>query len=284
MNPFEESLRCDNSTYEKVFEEKLNSNDPYVICDLLEQTRGNILGKSCMKSLEDKIISTNDIVQIYEFMFMAMDMRIEGFDKERFEKRIRESENAKLMCYSIGFVPGINKNQMLSALYKTNNAMYIEALSNDEYEEAIHIREIDPDYDKRLEEAKKAEYFPKSLSEFEKFKYNIEELNRRVMDSENPYFITEAANYIEYLNKYKGGNYSIKNLTEKQVSLGDPMNLYEYLASNPSVEDRTPLIEALIKSGRKKFIKYTIEYVPTLTVAEKIYLREANQKIKDERI
>ena len=202
MNQFEESLRCDSSTYEKEFLKKLNTNDPYTICDLLEQTRGNVLGKNCMKALENKIFETDDILQIYEFMFMAVDMKIEGFDRERFEKKIRDSENAKLMCYSIGFVPGINVNKMLSSLYKTNNAMYIEALSDEEYAEVLDIREIDPNYDERLQEAKQADYFPESLSEFVDFKDNIKVLKEKVMESENPYFITEAANYLEYLKKY----------------------------------------------------------------------------------
>ena len=34
----------------------INSNDPYVICDILEQTRGGIY----LKDLEDAIIKTND--------------------------------------------------------------------------------------------------------------------------------------------------------------------------------------------------------------------------------
>ena len=283
MNQFEESLRCDSSTYEKEFLKKLNTNDPYTICDLLEQTRGNILGKNCMKALEDKIFETDDILQIYEFMFMAVDMKIEGFDRERFEKKIRDSENAKLMCYSIGFVPGINVNKMLSSLYKTNNAMYIEALSDEEYAEVLDIRKIDPKYDERLQAAKEADYFPKSLSEFVDFKDNIKVLKEKVMESENPYFITEAANYLEYLKKYKGIEIPLNDLTDKQIQIGDPMNLYEYLASNPSIDDKMPLIKGVIKSGRKKFIKYVSEYVPGLTDEERLYLEKEFHKAKEER-
>lgn len=283
MNQFEESLRCDSSTYEKEFLKKLNTNDPYTICDLLEQTRGNILGKNCMKALEDKIFETDDILQIYEFMFMAVDMELEGFDRDRFEKKIRDSENAKLMCYSIGFVPGINVNKMLSSLYKTNNAMYIEALSDEEYAEVLDIRKIDPNYDERLQEAKQADYFPESLSEFVGFKDNIEELKEKVIESENPYLITEAANYLEYLKKYKGIEIPLNDLTDKQIQIGDPMNLYEYLASNPSVDNKMPFIKGVVKSGRKKFIKYVSEYVPGLTDEERLYLEKEFNKTKEER-
>ena len=284
MNQFEESLRCKGSTYEKEFQKKLNSNDPYTICDLLGQTRGNILRRSCMKALEDKIMATDDIVQIYEFMFMAVDMGLQDFDRERFEKRIQESGNAKLMCYSIGFVPGININKMLQSLYPTNNAMYIEALSDEEYAEVLDIRAIDPNYDQRLEAAKQADYFPQPLSQFEELKDDVEELKRKVIESENPYYITEAANYLEYLKKYKSQEHSIEDLTEKQVELNDPMNLYEYLASNPFVKDKMPLIKGIVKSGKKKFIKYVSQYVPGLSDSEKEYLESAMQNIREERI
>ena len=284
MNQFEDSLKCNGSEFENEFQKKLNSNDPYTICDLLGQTRGNVLGKNCLKALEDKIMATDDIVQIYEFMFMAVDMGLEGFDRERFERKIQESENAKLMCYSIGFVPVINVNQMLNSLYGTNNAMYIEALSDEEYAEVLDIRAIDPNYDKRLEAAKQADYFPKSLSEFEELKDDVEELKRKVIESENPYYITEAANYLEYLKKYKGQEHSLEDLTEKQVELNDPMNLYEYLASNPSVKDKMPLIKGVVKSGRKKFIKYVSEYVPGLSDSEKKYLESAMENSRGERI
>ncbi|MCI8353226.1 MAG: hypothetical protein HFJ58_06615 [Clostridia bacterium] len=111
----------------------INSGDPYLICDILEETKGGPNG-IYLKQLEDAIISTNDIVQIYEFMFLAVDMKVKGFDRERFERIIRESKNPKLMCYCMGFVPGTNIELMLKALESTQNAKYMEMLViNEDY-------------------------------------------------------------------------------------------------------------------------------------------------------
>ena len=61
------------------------------------------------------------------------------------------------------------------------------------------------------------------------------------------------------------------------------MNLYEYLSSVPSVIDKKPFIKEIIDSGRKKFVKYTYEYVPGLTDAEKEYLKSAMEEQNRER-
>lgn len=108
-------------------EEGINSGNPYTICDLLEETKGGPNG-TYLRELENAIIETNDIVQIYEFMFLAVDMNINGFDRERFERIIRQSKNPKLMCYCMGFVPGTNIKAMLKALEDTENAKYMEML------------------------------------------------------------------------------------------------------------------------------------------------------------
>lgn len=253
----------------------IESGDPYIICDFLEEIKGGPNGVY-LKRLEDAIIATNDIVQIYEFMFLAVDMGIHGFDRAKFEGIIRESGNPKFMCYCTGFVPGTNIEEMLKAIKETKNAKYMEMLlENEEYEEVLEeIRKIDPQYEESVEEAKKFDYFPKSLDAFRGLKDNIKELKQEIISTENPHLITELANYIEYLNKYKDANYDIDDLTKAQEEIQDPMQAYEYLAS-VNVENKTGLIQSVIKSNNAKFMYYIHEYVPGLTEEEKELLKES---------
>lgn len=255
--------------------------DPYQICDILEEKRGGV-NNQYLKKLEDTIIATNDIVQIYEFMFLAVDMEIPEFDRTRFEGVIRESGNSKLMCYCMGFVPDTNIKEMLKALKGTKNAKYMEMLiKNEEYEDVRKIIEqIDPQYKKSVEEAKNFDYFPESLKDFIYLKDNIEQLKQEIIiDNNNPHLITELANYIEYLNQYKGQAYDIDDLTEAQEEIQDPMQAYEYLAS-VSLEDKSGLIQSVIDSERVKFMYYVYEYVPGLTDEEREQLAQ-NIKAKD---
>ena len=268
-------------------EKGINSGDPYKICDLLEETKGGPNG-IYLRKLEDAIIATNDIVQIYEFMFLAVDMNIPGFDRRRFEGIIRESGNSKLMCYCMGFVPGTNIEEMLKALKGTKNAKYMEMLiENEEYEEAFEeIKQIDPQYEESVEEAKEFDYFPESLKDFISLKDNFEQLKQEIIDTNNPHLITELANYIEYLNQYKGKAYDIQELTVAQEEIQDPMQAYEYLAS-VNLEDKSGLIQSVINSGKVKFMYYVYEYVPELTDKERELLeqniieKDSNGKYKE---
>lgn len=256
-------------------EEKINSGNPYTICDLLEKTKGGP-NSIYLRKLEDAIIATKDIVQIYEFMFLAVDMNIPGFDRTRFEGIIRESGNSKLMCYCMGFVPGTNIEEMLNALKGTKNAKHMEMLiENEEYEEVYaEIKQIDPQYEECVEQAKKFDYFPESLKDFRSLKDNLEQLKQAIINTNNPHLITELANYIEYLNQYKGKAYDISDLTVAQEEAKDPMQAYEYLAS-VNLEDKSGLIQSVISSGRAKFMYYVYEYVPELTVEQKELLKES---------
>ena len=229
-----------------------------------------------LKDLENAIINTGDIVQIYEFLFMAVDMNIPGFDRERFEDIIINSKMPKLMCYSMAFVPGTNIEKMLEALKNTKNAKYMELLLNDEeYEEALkEVKELDPNYEDEVEEAKEFDYYPESLKEFIDFKDDIEKLKEEIIKSKNPHLITELANYIEYLNEYKNEGYRIEDLTEVQETIGDPMQSYEYLAS-VNVENKDGLINSVIDSGRVKFMYYVYEYVPGLNDEERSIIKES---------
>lgn len=262
--------RLQDSTYSEI-EKGVNSGDPYTICNLLEKTKG-VIG---LKKLEDAIIATGDIVQIYEFMFLAVDMNISGFNRERFENLIIKSGNAKLMCYCMGFVPGTNKEKMLNALINTKNAKYMEMLiNNEEYSEVLEeILKIKPEYKELVEEAKKFDYYPKSLNQFISLRDDISTLKAEVVVTRNPHLITELANYIEYLNEYKGQNIDISDLVAAEEEIKDPMQVYEFLSS-VNVEDKTNLIQSVIDLGMVKFMYYIYEYVPDLTEDEKNKLKE----------
>lgn len=266
--------RIQNITNPEIEERINNSKNPYTICDVLEETKGGPNG-IYLKKLEDAIVATNDIVQIYEFMFMAVDMNIVGFDRERFERIIRQSGNAKLMCYCMEFVPGTNIEEMLKALEQTKNAKYMEMIIKDEeysdvYEE---IKRINPNYEQAVEDAKQFDYFPESLKQFIDLKDDIVKLKSEIKLTKSPHLITELANYIEYLNEYKEESYDIEDLAVAQEELKDPMQAYEYLAS-VSVKDKTGLIQTVINSGRVKFMYYVYAYVPGLTEEEKDKLKE----------
>lgn len=259
-------------------EKGINSGDPYTICDLLEETQGGPNG-IYLKRLEDAIVATGDIVQIYEFLFLAVDMNIRGFDRERFERLIRNSGNAKLMCYCMGFVPGTNIELMLNALKQTKNAKYMEMLiNNEEYRDVLEtVMQFDPNYEESVETAKKFDYYPNSLAEFASLRTDILQLKRTVIQTENPHLITELANYIEYLNEYKGQSYDISDLVEAQGKIGDPMQAYEFLAS-VNVQDKSKLVQAVINSGKVKFMYYVCKYVPGL---EKEQIRQLKEKIRE---
>ena len=251
-------------------EEGIRSGNPYTICDILEETKGAANG-IYLKKLEDAIIATNDIVQIYEFLFLAVDMNVIGFDREKFERIIRETNNPKLMCYCMGFVPRTNIELMLQALVKTRNAKDEEY--SDVYEE---VKEINPNYEETVEEAKKFDYFPESLKEFIDLRNDIPKLKSEVKATKNAHLITELANYLEYLGEYKDQSYDGDDLAVAQAETEDPMQAYEFLASVNSIniENKTKLIQTVINSGKVKFMYYVYEYVLGLTEEEKNYLKE----------
>lgn len=91
--------------------------------------------------------------------------------------------------------------------------------------------------------------------------------------TKNAHLITELANYLEYLNEYKGQSYDVDDLAVAQAETEDSMQAYEFLAS-VNVEDKSGLIQTVINSGRAKFMYYVYEYVPGLTEEEKNYLKE----------
>lgn len=275
MNQNNDFFRRMKNIEDPKIEERINSGDPYTICDVLEETKGGPNG-IYLKKLEDAIIATNDIVQTYEFMFLAVDMNVIGFDRERFERTIRESNNAKLMCYCMEFVPGTNIKLMLNALEHTQNAKYMEMIIKDEEYSDIYeeVKKIKSNYEETVEKAKQFDYFPESLKQFINLKDNISQLKEEIIATKNPHLMTELANYIEYLNEYKGQSYDTKDLVIAVQETQDPMQAYEFLAS-VNVEDKSGLIQTVIDSGRVKFMYYVYAYVQGLTEEERNQLKES---------
>lgn len=275
MKDRKEFLKHTRKIEDPKIEEKIKSGNPYTICDLLEETKGGVNGMY-LKKLEDAIIETNDIVQIYEFMFLAVDLNVNGFDRKRFEQTIIESKNSKLIRYCLAFVPGTNLEEMLKALKAIQNAKDMEIIMTDEeYSEVFEeIKQIEPNYEKAVEKAKEFDYYPESLRQFRNLKDNISQMKEEVKATKNPHLITELANYIEYLNEYKRQAYSIDDLTIAQEEAKDPMQAYEYLSS-VNVKNKSGLIQSVKDSGRIKFRYYLYEYVPGLTEGEKSKIKES---------
>jgi len=231
----------------------IETNDPYYICDFIVAFKDR-LKKDDIKKFEDAMIEIGDIDHMYEFMYLLSDIGVEGFDKERFEEIIRTSDNPKLMMYSLGFVDGIDKEKMLTALYETKNAKYIEQLSTDiEYSE-LGIKDR-PEYEEKLKEAKEFYYFPKCLEKFKTEDNEIADVVKIVgqvmkLNGNTPsqirnkaYLINVLANYTQYLKEYHKDKYNTKELeqmsgaveylkfAEAITARNEPLHLYEFAAS-----------------------------------------------------
>ena len=235
--------------------EVAESSDPYLICDYAENVKAADTVEN-ITELENAMIKTGDLVHMYEFMFLMVDSEINNFNLKRFEEIIKKSNNPKLMCYCIGFVPGIDFDSMLEALYETKNVKYIERLSSEEFE--IDIDTL-PGYQEKLERARKYDYFPDCLSQFNTKDVNI--LMTKAIQSKSPYLINEMADYIEYLRDYKSiTEYNIEPLQQAQLKYADPLHLYEFAASIAD-SDKEAFQNAVIDRGIPKYMYYVYEYV-----------------------
>ena len=118
----------------------LKEGNPYKINKWIEDTYG-----ISADEMIDAIIQTGDILQIYEFLYLIVDAKkeftfykslndLEISDKklEQLQEVILNSKNAKLIRYCIGFVPGIDVDRYLKALYNTNSYWDIRELSKGE--------------------------------------------------------------------------------------------------------------------------------------------------------
>ena len=256
----------------------------------------------------DDIIGTGDILQIYELFFIIVDIRSKqveytslndlGINKIKLEKlqgEILESKNPKLIRYCIGFIPGINLDRYLEALYATESFWDIRTIScgsdyiddkevaNPELLKKVKLDE----YSKALDKArsKRKEYFPNSLDDYKENKDNTNLLVENIIRTKNPYLICELANYIEHL---KGSNPEkkryIEELAKKELNISDQMGIYEFLSSVESISQETfrKMVEKIIKIEDTKYMRYVKDYTFYRIRTRGKLIEEALEKIEKE--
>ena len=297
-------LHITKDTLGKQAEEKtrmLKEGDPYEINKWIEDTYG-----VSASGMIDAIIKTGDILQIYEFLYLIVDAKkkftfykslkdlgISDEKLEQLQKVILKSKNAKLIRYCIGFVPGIDLDRYLQALYDTNSYWDIKELSTgDEYKNPENVEllervELD-EYKRAINKAEKCaqsgEYFPKSLGDYKEQKDDIDLLMKKVIETKSPYLICELANYVQHsLQIEKEKKLTIlEKLANAELSTRDAMGIYEFLSSVNSIFTETPegiiieekecvsekLYESMVRESIKiaynnkntKFLKYIKDY------------------------
>ena len=262
--------------------------NPYEINKWIEDTYG-----ISASEMIDAIIKTGDILQIYEFLYLIVDAKKEftfykslndlGISDEKLkqlEEVILKSKNAKLIRYCIGFVPGIDLDKYLQALYDTKSFWDIQELSEgkdytdkDEVANPELIDRVELDeYKKAKKEAEKysqrGEYFPNSLEDYKKHKDDINVLIEKVIETKSPYLICELANYIEHLPstiiKDKNKQTTLRMLTEAELATCDAMGIYEFLSSVQAIPKDLfyNMVQKIIEIDDEKYIRYTLEFTP----------------------
>ena len=260
--------------------------NPYEINKWIEDTYG-----ISASEMIDAIIKTGDILQIYEFLYLIVDAKKEftfykslndlGISDEKLkqlEEVILKSKNAKLIRYCIGFVPGIDLDKYLQALYDTKSFWDILALSVlkdyiDENEVAnrnLLSKVNETEYENALKEANKydesGEYFPYSLEEYKEFKGDNNSLKDRIIEGKNPYLICELANYIEYLRTItiEDRNTIIEELAKAELDTCDAMGIYEFLSSVQAIPKDLfyNMVKKIIEIDDEKYIRYTLKFTP----------------------
>ncbi len=278
----------------------LERRNPYEINKWIADTYG-----ISANEMIDSIIETGDILQIYEFFYLIVDIRKEfgnynslkdlGIHDEKikkFEKAILDSKNAKLIRYCIGFVPGIDLDKYLEALYDTKSYWDIKALSvGRDYIDANEVanpellkRVKSSGYNDILNKAKQAakdkKYFPESLKEFEEQKRDLNQLTDKIINSKSPYLICELANYIEHLEEIqdKEKKTLIEKLAKAELLTHDSMGIYEFLSSVESVSQSMfkKMVREIIEIGDEKYMKYVREFT--------LYRFRIHNKSIDERL
>lgn len=257
--------------------------NPYEINKWIEDTYG-----ISASEMIDAIIKTGDILQIYEFLYLIVDAKKEftfykslndlGISDEKLkqlEDVILKSKNAKLIRYCIGFVPGIDLDKYLKALYDTNSYWDIKELSTgDEYKKPENVEllervELD-EYKRAINKAEKCaqsgEYFPKSLEDYKEQKDDIDLLMKKVIETKSPYLICELANYIEYLRTITTEDRKtiIEELAKAELATCDAMGIYEFLSSVQAIPKDLfyNMVQKIIEIDDKKYIRYTLEFTP----------------------
>ena len=277
-----------------------NEGNPYEINKWIEDTYG-----ISASEMIDAIIQTGDILQIYEFLYLIVDAKKEftfyksfkdlGISNEKLsslEDVILKSGNAKLIRYCIGFVPGIDLDRYLQALYNTNSYWDIKALSvgrdyinanevaNPELLKRVKSSGYNDILNKAKQAAKDKKYFPESLKEFEEQKRDLNQLVNRIINSKSPYLICELANYIEHLEEIQDEEKKtlIEKLAKAELLTHDSMGIYEFLSSVESVSQSMfkKMVREIIEIGDEKYMKYVREFT--------LYRFRIHNKSIDERL
>ena len=284
----------------------LERGNPYEINKWVEDS----YGISAFEMI-DAIIKTDDILQIYEFFYLIVEIRNKyenyhslkdlGISEEKLEKlqeTILKSGNAKLIRYCIGFVPGIDLDKYLQALYETNSFWDINELSEgDEYKNAEEIANPELINEVKLDEyqtakaraneySKSGKYFPNSLKDYIEQKDNINLLMNSVIETGSPYLICELANYIEHLpssiSRDEDKKTKLGELSEVELAKGDAMGIYEFLSSvkNISLEMFEKMVKKIIEIGDEKYMRYTQEFTPYKDRIKSQLIEKELQKIR----
>ena len=288
----------------KTQEEAIKTGKPYKINEWIKDNYGISANK-----MIDAIIKTGDILQIYEFLYLIVDVQkeftfykslndleISNEKLNNLQEVILKSGNAKLIRYCIGFVPGIDLDKYLNALYDTKSLWDISELSegkdytNDQ--EVANPKLLERvklyDYKKAKEIAEKyaqnGEYFPNSLRDYKEQKDDINLLIYKVIESKSPYLICELANYVEHLPKIEDEEKqtALEELAKAELATGDSMGIYEFLSSVESIslELFVRMVKAIINSAVNrndlKYLEYTMDFTKYSDKMEKIKDMEKN--------
>lgn len=230
------------------------SEDPYTLCDFLEYVKLADT-KEIMDIITNAMIKYGDIVHLYELYFLMSERKAKNFNYKQVEDLIKQSKNAKLMSYTLSFTDVKDKDDMLKNLYATKYVKWIEALKGE-----INVDEL-PGYKEVYEEALDFPYFPPCLEKYHT--KDVSNLMELAIKERNPYILNELADYMEYLEKYRGkSGLHIEDLFDpfKIASSGDPLHQYEF-ASSISSSPKDSLTDMVIEEGIAKIMYYMYRYV-----------------------
>lgn len=230
------------------------SENPYTLCDFLEYVKLADT-KEIMDIITNAMIRYGDIVHLYELYFLMSERKAKNFNYKQVEDLIKQSKNAKLMSYTLSFTDVKDKDDMLKNLYATKSVKWIEALKGE-----INVDEL-PGYKEAYEEALDFPYFPPCLEKYHT--KDVSNLMELAIKERNPYILNELADYMEYLEKYRGkSSLHIEELFDpfKMSASGDPLHQYEF-ASSISSSPKDSLTDMVIEEGIAKIMYYMYRYV-----------------------
>ena len=270
------------------------TKNPYYICDFMEYV-DLADNPEIMPILQNAMEATGDIVHIYEFSYLAGDLKREAVDYNRLQQLIIESKNPKLICYSAEYVPQFSRYELGYALSECGNYKWCKYWTENEslrgvgsgrwvYTASYIYKRINF----RKEMQKDIIFYPEVC----KVTMNngvgisqdtITDIESYALTSNNPYLINETAENI--LLRYEDENVRREKVIDfelAEVATGDILHIYEYGASVP-MADPVLIENAAIASNMPKYMYYVACYVPNANVEkmrEAIYTTGNNRYIE----